>query len=51
VSFALAALGLNAGGGLLLEAVGVAAVVGLVAVIYLLRGQANNKRGGRFSGR
>jgi hypothetical protein len=36
VSFALAALGLNAGGGLLLEAVGAAAGVGLVAIVYLL---------------
>jgi hypothetical protein len=36
VSFALAALGLNAGGGLLLEAVGAAAVVGLVALVLLL---------------
>jgi hypothetical protein len=36
VSFALAALGLNAGSGLLLEAVGAAAVVGLVALVFLL---------------
>ena len=32
----LAALGLNAGGGLLLEAVGVAASVGLVALVFAL---------------
>jgi hypothetical protein len=36
VSFALAALGLNAGGGLLLEGVGATAVVGLVALVFLL---------------
>ena len=36
VSFALAALGLNAGGGLLLEAVGAAAAVGLLALVLLL---------------
>jgi hypothetical protein len=36
VSFGLATLGLNAGGGLLLEAVGAAAVVGLIALVFLL---------------
>lgn len=36
VSFALAALGLNAGGGLLLEAVGAAAAVALLALVLLL---------------
>ena len=36
VSFALAALDLHAGGGLLLEAVGVAAAVGLLALVLLL---------------
>jgi hypothetical protein len=36
VSFTLAALGLNAGGGLLLEALGAAAVVALVALVFLL---------------
>jgi len=46
VSFALAALGLNAGGGLLLEAVGAAAVVGLVALIYLLA-RAGHRQAGR----
>jgi hypothetical protein len=46
VSFALAALGLNAGGGLLLEAVGAAAVVGLVALIYLLS-RAGHQQAGR----
>jgi hypothetical protein len=35
VSFALAALGLNAGGGLLIEAVGAAAVVGLIALVFV----------------
>jgi hypothetical protein len=36
VSFTLAALGLNAGGGLLLEALGAAAAVALVALVFLL---------------
>ena len=36
VSFALAALGLNAGGGLVLEAVGAAAAVALLALVLLL---------------
>ena len=36
VSFALAALGLRAGGGLLLEAVGAAAAVALLALVLLL---------------
>jgi len=45
VSFALAALGLNAGGGLLLEAVGAAAVVGLVALIYLLARSGHHQAG------
>jgi hypothetical protein len=36
VSFALAGLELNAGGGLLLEAVGVVAVVGLLALVLVL---------------
>jgi len=46
VSFALAALGLNAGGGVLIEAVGAAAVVGLVALVYLLA-QAGHEQPGR----
>ena len=36
VSFALAALDLHAGGGVLLEAVGVAATVGLLALVLVL---------------
>jgi hypothetical protein len=36
VSFALAALDLHAGGGLLLEAVGVVAAVGLLALVLVL---------------
>ena len=36
VSFALAALGLNAGGGLVLEAVGAAAAVALLVLVLLL---------------
>jgi len=41
VSFALAALDLNAGGGLLLEAVGVVAVVGLLALVLVLARAGN----------
>jgi hypothetical protein len=41
VSFALAALALRAGGGVLLEAVGVVATVGLLALVFVLaRGPA-----------
>src|SRR5262249_14492079 len=50
VSFALAALGLNAGGGVLIEAVGAAAVVGLVALVYLLAQAGHEQPGGEISG-
>lgn len=44
VSFALAALDLHAGGGLLLEAVGVAAVVGLLTLVLVLAKPGQQER-------
>jgi hypothetical protein len=44
VSFALAALDLHAGGGLLLEAVGVAAVVGLLTLVLVLAKAGQQER-------
>jgi hypothetical protein len=48
VSFALAALELHVGGGLLLEAVGVAAAVGLIGLVFALAKPGRQSRIGRF---